>query len=450
MQGLQIVIKQRPSNDDTLDESTKDTKRQSFFNCLICNEERDETFELLPCNHMVHKSCCEQYINREIHEVKLPQIKCPRVTCKRFLKDQQIQQALKPEFLQRYQELVIRRINEKESKVKLCPKVGCTKMFQHDNENPSTTCGCGSKICNTCYNFAHDGRGCVEAMKGKFPKYAKQRNLKYCYRCRTIVIDSEGSTLIKCAGCSKDWCFDCGNPFGESHEYSCYGKWNPPILKEEEDKPPTFIGRTLRFFLSLIGFVALLPLKTVFWPFFLLNVGHEMKANETTDLGKAVLLFVAIALTVIYNGLVGTLYYFMGQYPEYSLVFNICIVAATVCPWILLLVANATTNQETPEEPSLEMKIRNLRYDQPQSQPQPAQSQREGHVKIDLPDNGEASLSRSTMAQSPTTLNRTQSAIGLLEKQTTIDLKCADTDEAGGKTPGYAILIEEGGTDIEE
>jgi len=351
--------------------------------------------------------------------------------------------ALKPETLQKYQELVIRRINEKESKVKICPKPGCSHMFHHDNENATTTCGCGSKICNACYNFAHEGLGCVEAMKGKFPKYAKQRKLKYCYRCRTIVIDSEGCSLIKCAKCSKDWCFDCGNTYGDSHEYSCYGKWNPPIPKEEveEAKPKTFIGRTLRFFLSLMVFLILVPVKTIFWPFFLLNVVHELRANETTSLGKVILVIVASLLTAIYNGLVGTLYYFMDEYPEYTMVFNICILAATVCPWILLLVSSFS-NQETPETPTLEMKIRNLRYDEPQ----PAQSQHEGLEvkKFPTPD-GESDISKSTMPQSP--LNRTQSAMGLLEKQTTIDVK-PDT-ESGIKAPGYAILIEEGGLEMD-
>lgn len=446
MQGLQIVIQKRPSNDESTDQC-KDTKRQSFFNCIICNEEKEETFELLQCNHMIHKECCEQYINSQIQEVKLPQIKCPRPTCKKSLRDQLVQSSLKPEFMQKYQELVIRRINEKESSIKVCPKIGCHRMFHHDNEFPQTPCPCGTKICNTCYNPAHDGLGCVEAMRGRFPKYAKQRKLKYCYKCQTIVIDSESSSLIKCPKCCNDWCWDCGNSFGESHEYNCYGRWNPPIVKDEEDKPTTFLGRTLRFFLSLI---VTLPLKTIFWPFYLLNVGQEVQGNATTTTGKVVLVIIASLLTLVYDGLVGALYFFMDAYPEYTVVFVVCLVAAMSCPWVLYLLMAYSVPE--PEEPSTEMKIRNLRYEKSQ-QPQNQQDLELGKKN---PSTDSANIcNKSTMPQSPNggVLNRTQSAISLLDGQQTIEVKQATDNPVvvtTSQNPGYDMLVEENLNDSDE
>jgi len=194
------------------------------------------------------------------------------------------------------------------------------------------------------------------------------------------------------------------------------------------------------------------PLKTIFWPFYLLNVAQEVQGNATTTTGKVVLVIIASLLTLIYDGLVGTLCFFMDTYPEYTVVFTVCLVAAMSCPWVLFLLMAASASE--PEEPSTEMKIRNLRYEKTQ-QPQNQQDLELGK-KMPSTDGGANNCNKSTMPQSPNGggLNRTQSAISLLDGQQTIEVKQATDDPvmmtAAQQTPGYGILIEENLDDSDE
>jgi hypothetical protein len=193
-----------------------------------------------------------------------------------------------------------------------------------------------------------------------------------------------------------------------------------------------------------------LPLKTIFWPFYLLNVGQEVQGNATTTTGKVVLVIIASLLTLVYDGLVGTLYFFMGTYPEYTVVFSVCLVAAMSCPWILYLLMAASAPE--PDEPSTEMKIRNLRYEKSQ-QPQNQQDLELGKKN---PSTDSANIcNKSTMPQSPNggILNRTQSAISLLDGQQTIEVKQATDNPivvTTSQNPGYDMLIEENLNDSDE
>jgi len=169
-----------------------------------------------------------QYLDVKIQSNEVLQIPCPQTGCTEIFTEKAVESVLTAEKLERYQDLVMKKIAMKDAKLKFCPQPGCSRELiipEREAIPEFLTCECGTKVCNSCNNLYHEGKTCIEALDVDFEMYAKENEVKFCMMCKTIIVKEAGCNTIKCAVCDYKWCWLCGNEYEPKHE--CNGEWSP-------------------------------------------------------------------------------------------------------------------------------------------------------------------------------------------------------------------------------
>ncbi len=295
------------SNDDS------DTTAYSDFDeCPVCMTlgDENEVYWLFECNHYFCTTCLVKYLETQISEGNVLKIKCPQDCCERLLADSLLEKILDKPTFEKYQQAFLQKIHNKNSKVKFCPKSGCSKPFTPDMTTPYTLCSCEAKICNVCCNFRHEGRNCFEALDRDFELFAQENDVKFCVMCKTVVQKVEGCVHITCPICDYEWCWLCGQEHTEQHAWNCKRIWDPlppaNIIKEAISvEPEPLKTRAKAAFKSFGWFMLQLPLRILFWPFFKFFFrGENMTRNQPFD-EKVILAILSFFFCFMYDGLVG-------------------------------------------------------------------------------------------------------------------------------------------------
>ena len=215
--------------------------------CPICTEDYPITDlqTLLPCKHHFCSACLKEYLAVKINSNQVLNISCPQSGCTEIFTDKILEGVLEPDIYRKYRELILKKVSIRGSKQHFCPNPGCSRPFKPKKNKEFTQCTCGTKICNYCNNFYHEGKSCVESIDPEFEIYAKENGIKFCMMCKTIVSREGGCAQITCSVCDYQWCWVCGRSYETIH--ICTGEWNPV--------PPSLVlndGASIKAFLKRI------------------------------------------------------------------------------------------------------------------------------------------------------------------------------------------------------
>jgi len=331
MQGVQIVNPKRAA----ANESKDPPKLSSFFECHLCHTDNlDLPFEILMCNHMFHEDCLKEYFNKQVTSTDKLEIKCPKEGCKRFAKEQLLLKSLNIASAQKYQRQMLKQILTKRGVLKPCTQSGCKRQSTPKNEGNYNECSCDILKCGYCNKLRHEGKDCIQALDKNFYSYAKEHQIKYCTKCKTIVTDPEGCKSIVCPRCEYEWCFTCGRDYNHYHEEICCRKWNPPRPVHTK----TCFMKLSEFFLGLIIFILLIPIKTFFWSYWYMDIKKKIESDQYTDDQKLLFFLAAFIVNIIYLGFIGALVWLFVAFPPNRVLLGCCIGFLLSTAWILEIV----------------------------------------------------------------------------------------------------------------
>lgn len=310
---------------------------QSFC-CPICFTQETNPENISECGHAFCKACLQEHIDTQIKNMNVLKIKCPQDGCSNLIKEKTIKTILDEQSFKRYQYLVQQKLTKKKP-TNICPKPGCSKQILFQKDSQFIQCACDTMICNSCGDFWHEGKNCLEVIDPEFEKYVQENHLRFCTMCKTIVARVEGCTHITCPVCDYEWCWLCGREHSESHDWRCPKIWSPippkTILREDSTRPACII-QTLSFLRKLLIFLILLPLRLLFWPLWMLNVLAEMRSPNREKSEKIQILLVAIIATLIHIGLVFMMLWFTfaGYGVVASLILGLTCGLMLLIPWV--------------------------------------------------------------------------------------------------------------------
>ena len=185
------------------------------------------------------------------------------------------------------------QVSTGKSKNKFCPKPGCSKSFTTKINQEFTICECETKICNTCHNFWHEGKSCLEALDQDLELFSQDNEVKFCVMCKTLTKGEEGCIHMTCPVCDYDWCWNCGREYKSKH--SCPRYWSPTaptsnnefllmeLYKKTWNKGSFMTKIYLTFGLILASPFLMIGLLLL-WPLFIENdLGNELSFKHPVN-----------------------------------------------------------------------------------------------------------------------------------------------------------------------
>jgi len=271
--------------------------------CSICYLDLPVTAVVHPlaCKHSFCRECYTEYLENKMKDFEVLKITCPQDGCPEIVTDERIKTILSEDRFQRYQDLVQKKLSHKSWGQKYCPKAGCYKKFTPDNENKFTVCACGTEICNTCSQFWHPGKPCIEIKDEEFAEYAKANNIKFCIVCKTAIDRVEGCLHVTCSVCDYEWCWNCGKQYSPKHV--CKGEWDPsvPVVDGSEGKPrgkvTAVLCTILRILISPIALLGIILFVLLLWPLIIAKDNGRYR-RQTTG-GKFCMVITSLIVGII-------------------------------------------------------------------------------------------------------------------------------------------------------
>ena len=80
-----------------------------------------------------------------------------------------------------------------------CTRPGCDKYLIGKKGRNKLTCECGTKICFKCGNEYHSGKSCQTVVDNVYKKYARDKHLQNCPRCKARTEKDGGCNHITCS-----------------------------------------------------------------------------------------------------------------------------------------------------------------------------------------------------------------------------------------------------------
>ena len=230
--------------------------------CLICSNEKNNSFFALNCGHQFCGECWTEYLKEKIkYPLEALQVKCPQDGCTCIIYESIYRKYLKDnkKSLEKLNKAIYKNFLDHNSSIKHCPNEQCkylVKSAKHTYTN-EIECPCGTYYCFNCLKEAHRPCPCelvdkfmktpkikpIELSKEKIEDYNKkwiEANTKECPHCHRKIQKSYGCNYMLCdkkaGGCGKAFCYVCETDW-ELHtkdHFKC-NKYTEQIKQKEEN-----------------------------------------------------------------------------------------------------------------------------------------------------------------------------------------------------------------------
>jgi len=199
------------------------TSQDPVLKCEICGE-YGKSAEIPGCGHTFCKVCLEQYLYYKVVDGQVATISCPDYNCQNSLPCFFVVKFLSPPLIQKYQKFKKRSELEQNINLRWCPVPDCEGYDLGGLRKKKLQCNfCGFNYCFFCCEEWHGRKRCKNILDYEFEKWARNRNVKYCPRCRHRVEKNGGCPHMHCIKCNYTWCWNCGKSVSDpSHnEFTC-------------------------------------------------------------------------------------------------------------------------------------------------------------------------------------------------------------------------------------
>ena len=171
--------------------------------------------------HPVHQACLRTYVEHQVDERRVKDIKCPGLRCQTVLPNEVTRQVLTIPYQVRMDRF---RTLDTDSDARACPK--CHHVQTHNPfDGNSMTCGaCATVYCRE-HELAHPATETCRAFESRMGRhtevdraFAQHTSIACPGRgCTARITKSSGCNAMKCSQCSSSFCYLCGG-------FSFYGR----------------------------------------------------------------------------------------------------------------------------------------------------------------------------------------------------------------------------------
>eukprot|EP00830_Metopus_es_P008624 TRINITY_DN18393_c0_g1_i1.p1 TRINITY_DN18393_c0_g1~~TRINITY_DN18393_c0_g1_i1.p1 ORF type:complete len:482 (+),score=47.08 TRINITY_DN18393_c0_g1_i1:1-1446(+) len=219
--GNEVVI--RMGRESPFAERIHEEERKGDLECKICTQSNNqENMFALSCKHYYCISCVNSYLEANINDGKILNLKCPEETCNIVFKRSDISSICTPSTFAKYEKFKENIEINLNKKLRWCPAPNCGKYVE---ENPSTShaiCKCGFHLCFKCGEAWHEGITCEDFFDKLYKKWAVDKIIQRCPNCNIRVEKNQGCNHMTCSLCSYAWCWICGMKYSDEHYYSTF------------------------------------------------------------------------------------------------------------------------------------------------------------------------------------------------------------------------------------
>ena len=243
-----------------LSEKTKEKLKQDGIesnggNCLVCFEEKNESFFSLNCGHQFCADCWKEYLKEKIKSpLSALQAKCPQNGCTCVVYEKIYSKYLKddPQSLAKLDKAISKNYINRNNDIKQCPNEKCkyyAKSSVH-SFSQEVNCPCGTSYCFQCLKESH--RPCTCELVNKFiglnrnvslDDYDKrwiEANTKECPNCHQKIQKSQGCNYMLCdkraGGCGKAFCYVCETDWElHSNDHFNCNKYTEAVKQKEKN-----------------------------------------------------------------------------------------------------------------------------------------------------------------------------------------------------------------------
>ncbi|CAG5123249.1 unnamed protein product [Candidula unifasciata] len=259
-----MLLKPRPfdergiQNFANLDEVLAKVLDFNIVTCDICFEEKpgDQFLRLISCDiHQQCKSCMKGWVESQIKEGAVNEMKCPGYKCDKDLLPTEIASVVSKELYERYDSLLLKTAFDVMPDVMNCPRSFCGFPVVLE-DNLGLCQQCHHAFCGRCQNTYHGhspcklksemlGKLCEEYESGNATRrlelemrYGKQviqraldetksskwleTNSKQCPNCSTFIQKNDGCNKMTCTNCRTFFCWLCQQELSKSNPYAHY------------------------------------------------------------------------------------------------------------------------------------------------------------------------------------------------------------------------------------
>ena len=235
-------------------ELIKDGIESNGLNCLICFEDKNDTFFSLSCGHQFCSGCWTEYLKEKIKTpLSALLAKCPQNGCtcvvyekiyRKFLDDKKS--------LEKLDKAIYKNFINRNDDIRQCPNEHCHFYVKSTSHSFSQEihCPCGTTYGFKCLKEPH--RPCSCELVDKFTSIKRNTNneeddnrwimanTKECPHCHQKIQKSQGCNYMLCdpkaGGCGHAFCYVCETDWSKhaNDHFNC-NKYTDAIKKKEEN-----------------------------------------------------------------------------------------------------------------------------------------------------------------------------------------------------------------------
>ena len=226
--------------------------------CGVCYQEKEQ-YKGLGCDHEVCEDCLRDYLENQIMEAKVLDVRCPYAGCEAVLTEELIKEIVSEAWFDKFLRFKRNLQVAHMPNARWCPSPTCDHVILYGSMyKPYLRCDkCGTEMCFTCGERWHPHISCAQATDRSYEQWARGKNIQLCPQCRRRIEKETGCNHMACASCGYQWCWLCRERYSDMH-FSPLNPFGCPGLQAAEHTPqrwPWYKRWILR-----VGILLLFPL----------------------------------------------------------------------------------------------------------------------------------------------------------------------------------------------
>lgn len=210
--------------------------------CGICYDDVDHDGYSLCCRHTFCQDCWVNYVTCAFKDRSVLTLLCPQHDCIVRVTSDFIK-SLRPELLERWQELFLASYLEKSPIYCQCPGADCPVVAYlptTPHDVPLSCTRCSTSFCFGCRGPPHQPAKCSSFTKWNqifgCSTYWVKKNSKPCPSCNVPIEKADGCNFMTCSRCSVNFCWLCLTTLVRHSEPHTCNRYDPVSAATDESE----------------------------------------------------------------------------------------------------------------------------------------------------------------------------------------------------------------------
>ena len=252
----------------------------------------------LKCGHMHCQRCVRAFLEENIRNGAVMELKCPEEKCEcRFTKND-IKKLCKKDEYEKYLKFRENIEVNMSKNLRWCPAPNCGRFIESKSKT-HVICECGFHMCFKCGEAWHSGSSCTKNYEKLYSGWAKDKKIQKCPKCKIRIEKNEGCNHMTCTRCNYQWCWICGGKYTSGHFENVF--FGCPMLQFTSSD--WSLKKIALFHLLLL---VVCPLLCIYWSFVLIG-GWAFELVDECYSCRCMFSFLALLMVIVVAPIVAAL-----------------------------------------------------------------------------------------------------------------------------------------------